>query len=300
MFTINDLLLHSRQAETNEYRCNMKYSRNLIAGSLVLLLSAGIIAFAKHVGSQRHDQPIVEQDDMRPVEEGTFQMGNDNGYLDERPSHEVSLQAFMMDRHEVTYQEYKEFIDEHPEWEKGSVDIALADLDYLQDWDEGAYPQHKADYPIVCVSWYAAKAYAEWAGKKLPTEAQWEYAARGSFKNMDYPWGKQFKSRLLRWRGSKERGLVKVGSYTMNGFRLHDILGNAAEWTSDGYELYQAERESDPAPSINRHLKVVRGGSWRSDQEDVRVSARRASPPNACLPDVGFRCILTKKKKERR
>jgi formylglycine-generating enzyme required for sulfatase activity len=198
----------------------------------------------------------------------------------------------MMDKYEVTYAEYKGFLEENPEWRKGKVDIDFASLDYLHDWEALSYPEERDNHPIVYISWYAAMAYAEWAGKTLPTEAQWEYASRGSFKNMDYPWGKEFKSHLTRWRGSKLAGSAQVGRYTINGFGLHDVIGNAGEWTSDGYELYQPGAQINPSSPLNRHLKVIRGGSWKSAQADLRVSARRAYAPNICLPDVGFRCVL--------
>ncbi len=272
----------------------MKYVRKKNIAILVLLMLTGTITLARYSRSLPQDISTIPKGDMAFIDGGRFQMGSENGSLDEKPIHEVSLHSFMMDKYEVTYQEYRTFLEDNSEWRKGNVDIDFADLSYLHDWENLSYPHEKDNHPIVYISWYAAKAYAEWAGKTLPTEAQWEYASRGSFRNMDYPWGKEFKSSLTQWRESKEKGTTQVGRYTINGFGLHDMIGNAGEWTCDGYELYQQGEQTNPSSPLNRHLKVLRGGSWKSRQADLRVSARRACPPNMCLPDVGFRCVLTK------
>ncbi|MBW8035561.1 MAG: formylglycine-generating enzyme family protein [Planctomycetes bacterium] len=272
----------------------MKYIRKKYITILVLILLMAAITLAKHARSQPQNIAVADKGDMVLIDGGSFQMGNENGSLDEKPIHQVSVNSFMMDIYEVTYQQYREFIEDNPQWRKGNVEIDLADLSYLHDWENLSYPQEKDNHPIVYISWHAAKTYAEWAGKTLPTEAQWEYASRGGYRNMDYPWGNEFKSSLTQWRGSKETGTTQVGRYTINGFGLHDMLGNAGEWTGDGYELYQAKEVTDPSSPLNRHLKVLRGGSWKSKQADLRVSARRAYRPNMCLPDAGFRCVLTK------
>ncbi len=258
---------------------------------VVLLFGAGTIVFIKSARqSGASPSPVISDKNMVTIDQGSFLMGSPDGSFDEKPVHEVSLSSFKIDRYEVTYRDYKKFLEKNPDWRKGSVDLELADLNYLQDWDGLSYPSGKSNHPVAYVSWYAARAYAAWAGKILPTEAQWEYASRGGFKNTPYPWGNEFKSYLTQWRGSKIAGPVRTGKYIINGFGLNDVIGNVAEWTADGYESYQLKNEIDPLPSINRHLKVIRGGSWKSRHEELRVSARRASRPNVCLSDVGIRC----------
>ena len=141
----------------------MKYVRKKNIAILVLLLLIGTITLARYARSQPQDTPIVPKGDMAFIDGGRFQMGNTNGALDEKPIHQVNLHSFMMDKHEVTYQEYRVFIEDNPQWRKGNVDIDFADLSYLQDWENLSYPHGKDNHPIVYISWHAAKAYAEWA-----------------------------------------------------------------------------------------------------------------------------------------
>ena len=273
---------------------DMKDKRKELVALLAVLALVGVVLFNRYGRSRPQEKVMASLDNMVNIEAGHFQMGRETGALDEKPVHEVTLGAFMMDVDEITYREFALFLEDNPEWRKGNVEIDFADLKYLHDWEELTYPPGKDKHPVVFISWFAAKAYAEWAGKTLPTEAQWEYASRGSFRNMDYPWGKDFKPSLTQWYGSKSSGTIQVGRYTINGFGLHDMAGNVSEWTIDGYESYRPEEQTNPSSPLNRHLQVSRGGSWKSQQADLRVSARRACPPNRCLPDLGFRCVFIK------
>lgn len=265
--------------------------RTLI-GSILCLVAAAILLGKFRDTHEDHPIPVGNGGDMEYLVGGSFLMGSENHHFDEKPVHEVTLRPFMMDRCEVTYREYQRFLEENPAWRKGNVGIDKADLNYLLDWNGLQYPEGKENHPVVHVSWFAAHAFAEWSGRKLPTEAQWEYAARGEFKNMDYPWGRTFIPHLVQWRGSPVEGSVRVGSFSINGFGLNDMAGNVKEWTADGFELYQEKEEIDPLPKINHHRKVVRGGSWRSGEDELRISVRQKIPPNACLGDLGFRCVM--------
>ena len=115
-------------------------------------------------------------DGMVLIPAGEFEMGSDTGKNNERPVHTVYLDAFYMDMYEVTNAQYKVFIEANPEWQKENIPPAFHDGVYLRLWDGNTYPEGKADHPVIYVSWYAAMAYAEWAGKRLPTEAEWEKA----------------------------------------------------------------------------------------------------------------------------
>ncbi len=264
--------------------------KKVVIALIVCSLATGAagIAWTVSPDAEESDRPSLEG--MEEVVAGRFLMGSEIHSFDERPVHEVVLSSFWMDRNEVTYKEYRAFLMENPAWEKGKVDVDLADLDYLRDWEGTTYPAGKENHPVVYVSWFAAVAYAEWAGKELPSEAQWEYAGRGGLRHADYPWGDLFNPTLVRWKGSVPKGAGRVGSYSINGFRLNDMSGNVSEWTADGYGLYQDDLQYDPTYGMNNHFKVARGGSWRSEAEELFVSSRRRHSPNRCVDDLGFRC----------
>jgi formylglycine-generating enzyme required for sulfatase activity len=240
-------------------------------------------------------------EEMVEIPAGVFTMGSEDGEFDERPLHEVELDDFSMDKYEVTYLQYQRFILANPHWQKGNPKFDEADENYLRDWNSSEFPKGKENYPVAYVSWYAADAYAKWDQKSLPTERQWEYAARGGYEGMRYVWGNNFETHLSNWRGlpphsppykgGDRGGVMPVGSYSINGFGVNDMAGNVWEWTADGYELYMDGNEKNPRPLLNNHLKVIRGGSWKSDKNSLRVSFRYTEKPNACRIDIGFRCI---------
>ena len=138
---------------------------------------------------------LVVPDGMVLIPAGEFQMGSYDveGGESEQPVHAVYVDEFYMDIHEVTNAEYKKFIDANPEWQKGKwwqtdrIKRRFHNGKYLKDWNENNYPEGKGDHPVQ-VSWYAAMAYAQWAGKRLPTEAEWEKAARGGLVGKRFPW----------------------------------------------------------------------------------------------------------------
>lgn len=181
----------------------------------------------------------------------------------------------------------------------------------------------KEDFPVVHVSWDDANAYAKWAGKRLPTEAEWEYASRGGLKNSDFPWGNEDiekgSPKANTWQGQfpylntgwdKHIGLAKVKSFKPNGYQLYDMAGNVWEWTSDWYtpDYYETlakkttknptgpTKSYDPQePSIPK--KVVRGGSFMCNAsycKGYRVSSRMKSSPDTGLENTGFRCVVSK------
>lgn len=115
---------------------------------------------------------------------GEFEMGSTDGTDAEKPIHTVYVDAFYMDTYEVTNAQYKQFVDANPEWQKGRIPDAYHHSNYLIGWNGNNYPRGKANYPVIGVSWYAAMAYSKWTGKRLPTEAEWEKAARGGLVGM--------------------------------------------------------------------------------------------------------------------
>ncbi|MBI3814728.1 MAG: SUMF1/EgtB/PvdO family nonheme iron enzyme [Nitrospinae bacterium] len=230
---------------------------------------------------------LSEDEEMVEIPAGSFIMGSEEGEFDEVPLHKVELDSFYMDRYEITYLQYQRFILYNPHWQKGNYRFDEADDNYLKDWNGTEFSGGKENHPVVHVSWYAAAAYCKWAEKSLPTESQWEYAARGGYEGMKYVWGNSPETYQIR----AGTGIMPVGSYSINGFGLNDMAGNVWEWTADGYGLYMEEEEKNPKPLLNNHQKVIRGGSWKSDMNNLRVSIRRTERPNACREDIGFRCV---------
>ena len=254
---------------------------------------------------------------MVSIPAGEFQMGSDGPLpqhawwagklVDERPRHTVYVDAFFMDEHEVTNLEYQQFLRANPSWRKDKIDDRFHSGNYLKDWQGNAYPDGKTRHPVVHVSWYAAMAYAQWVGKRLPTEAEWEYAARGGLAGKAYPWGDEWDDdqvHIGEWRnGGRTGGTVKGGKYPPNGYGLYDMAGNVWEWCLDEYnkDFYSISPRENPlsgADSIDwiinnftdiKSERVLRGGSWY--ELNVRVAYRNGKDPTKTYFDTGFRCV---------
>ena len=245
--------------------------------------------------------------DMMFIPAGNFDMGirtNDNdGEDDEKPRHTVYLDAFHIDRYEVTNAQYKKFIDANPQWQKNRIPEKYHDGDYLKHWNGNNYPPDKGNHPVVYVSWYAAMAYGEWSGKRLPTEAEWEKAARGVRYGRDYAWGDSLDPSKANY-GEEIGDTTPVGTYDMNGYGLYDMTGNVWEWCLDEYDsdFYSISPPRNPLSGrvVNnilsnftniRSARVLRGGSWVSNAKFVRVSDRTRFTPRITNNARGFRCV---------
>jgi formylglycine-generating enzyme required for sulfatase activity len=149
------------------------------------------------------------------------------------------------------------------------------------------------DHPVVGVNRREAAAYAEWCGKRLPTEAEWEYAARGGLAGKAYPHGDELAPEDANYAKSDHKGTVAVGSYAPNGFGLYDIIGNAAEWTADWYgaDYYTTGPSENPTGPEDGKFAVFRGGGWHTGPGCCRVHYRNALPANFRDFNVGFRCV---------
>jgi formylglycine-generating enzyme required for sulfatase activity/predicted Ser/Thr protein kinase len=225
---------------------------------------------------------------------GTFQMGSETGDEDERPIHTVEVQPFFMDQAPVTNAQFFEFLQARPEWRKAAADRARTDRDYLALWSYNAYPPELKEHPVVFVSWYAAKAFTEWLGCRLPTEAEWEYAARGGLAGREFPWGDLPDPDRAHFHSSL--GTAPVKSFPPNGYELYDMAGNVWEWCEDWYdERFYAQADQgaegpicmDPASG----LKVIRGGAWCYHAYAMRCAFRSGFPPHSGDINGGFRCV---------
>ena len=242
--------------------------------------------------------------DMMFIRAGEFWMGSDDKDAedDEKPKHTIYLDAFHIDRYEVTNAQYKKFVDANPPWQRDRIPEKYHDGDYLKHWNGNNYPPGKGNHPVVYVSWYAAMAYAEWSGKRLPTEAEWEKAARGGQLGR-YTWGFSLDANRANY-GEKIGDTTSVGSYDANGYGLYDMTGNVWEWCLDEYnaDFYSTSLDHNPIAGGTvdnilsdwtnvKSVRVLRGGSWASNAKFVRVSDRTRFTPKITNNARGFRCV---------
>ena len=252
--------------------------------------------------SSRVDVPVG----MALIPAGGFLMGSYDSEADddEKPVHTVYVDAFYMDKYEVTNAQFKKFVDANPQWQKDRISRVYHDGNYLKQWSSNSYPSGKGNYPVVYVSWYAAMAYVQWAGKRLPTEAEWEKAARGGLVRKKYPWGDVIDANKANY-GNYGRNVgytTPVGSYAPNGYRLYDMAGNVWEWCVDAYErdFYARSAHQNPIAGkgvgndfarVQDHIRrVLRGGSWFNSAWGLRVSNRGRNAPTNTASGFGFRC----------
>jgi formylglycine-generating enzyme required for sulfatase activity len=209
---------------------------------------------------------------------------------DEFPQHDVILDGFWIDRTEVTNGRYEQCVT------AGACDAPSETGSYARDAYYGN--SRFADYPVIWVSWHDAMDYCEWAGKRLPTEAEWEKAARG-VDGRKYPWGNSSPDGTLANYGENEDDTVKVGSYPEGAspYGALDMAGNVWEWVADWYgvDYYAASSQQNPMGPGPGSLKerVVRGGSWLYPQRRIRAAYRNSRDPGFREGNFGFRCAFS-------
>ena len=230
--------------------------------------------------------------EMILIPAGPFKMGSDKD-SDEKPIHEVNVSSLYISKHEITNRQWQKFVDANPRWQKGKADSKLVESDYLNEWNDNSYPSDKADHPVTYVSWFAAKAYCEWAGGRLPAEAEWEKAARGTDGRV-YPWGNDWDE----GKCNVGSGTKLVGSYPLGAspFGVLDMAGNVWEWTNSIYKPYPYKANDgreDPNDAGSR--RVSRGGGWcyvLFVSRYCRSTFRGLDTPANCLFYLGVRfCV---------
>jgi formylglycine-generating enzyme required for sulfatase activity len=248
--------------------------------------------------------------EMVTVPAGEFQMGcddsnpNENCYSDEQPLHTVYLDAYAIDKYEVTNAQYAEFLNAEGNQEEGGYTWLDADDLDVRIHESGGVWQADAgyeDHPVIEVTWYGARAYCQWQGKRLPTEAEWEKAARGSSDTRMYPWGNEDPDcSRLNYHDSTEGSCVgdttPVGSYPSGAspYGALDMAGNVWEWVNDWYDsdYYDTSPYSNPSGPDSGDYRVLRGGGWYYLWLYVRVAARYGGYyPYLSGNYLGFRCV---------
>ncbi len=238
-----------------------------------------------------HVQPLLTE--MVTIESGYYYRGSITGCRDEMPRHQVSVNSFAIDVHPVTNEQYMRFL----EYLGGEKDSQNHDIIRIRESRikksagrysiEPGYNKH----PVVGVTWYGALAYAEWVGKRLPTEAEWEVACCGSLESPLYPTGESIEKTQANFFSSDTTAVM---SYPPNGYGLFDMAGNVYEWCQDWYEynFYEASMQEpdNPKGPLQGVYRVLRGGCWKSLNEDLRTSKRHRNNPGVANGTYGFRC----------
>lgn len=215
------------------------------------------------------------QKKMAYVSRGYFWRGNDVK-PEEGPLEKIMVNDFYIDRYEVTNEEYLHF-------------VKATGKDTPSHWSGYLPPKGKEQHPVSGVSWEDARSYAQWIGKRLPTEKEWEKAARG-LDQRRYPWGNQFLSEKCNSLEAKRQGTSPVGAFPegISPFGCHDMIGNVSEWTMDIFRPYH----NSSSTLFRRGYRVARGGSWYYGKEHLRVSSRSPYVPETRLISLGFRCAI--------
>ena len=212
------------------------------------------------------------------IPEGEFQMGSYGYKNDEVPIHTVYINSFYIDKHEVTEKQFKEF-------------LSATGYEATPCW-------YKDNYPVTCIDWFAAESYCEWAGRDLPTEAQWENAARGGLDDKLYPWGDNHPVHTLGENNGAYLDSAhgyhtgEIMGFSPNGYGIYDMVGNVWEWVADWYndDYYHSSPYANPlGPSLGTY-RILRGGAWSSTATSSRVSNRYFQIPSTVMNTIGFRC----------
>ena len=237
---------------------------------------------------------------MHLIPAGEFEMGDHSGegQSDEHPVHTVYLDAFYMDETEVTNARYRAF-----------VEATGHRAPFHWNNPRGVGHLSKPQFPVIYVSWHDAMAYAKWAGKRLPTEAEWEYAARGGRVGQRYPWGNEISHGQANYSGEVERDKwywpAPVKRFPHNDYGLYDMAGNVWEWCLDEYDrdFYATSPRNNPVAGglipltdddfrkLTAH-RVWRGGAWDAGPTGITVSNRFKSAPHLRVLKTGFRCVF--------
>lgn len=232
--------------------------------------------------NSRHNRVPIESE-MVFIPGGEFMMGKEAG-KDQRfinnQSHKVHVNSFYLEKYEVTNARYYEFCQatNHRLPEFWGMDVFRSSMNY-------------PDHPVTGVTWADAKAFADWKGLRLPTEAEWEYAARGGLEGMVFPNGNDMDSSMANYYNTQGHPL-KVGSYPANGYGLFDMSGNVLEWVWDFYDkdYYLESPYDNPQGPLYGEQRCIRGGGWRSGKSCVSVHFRQSLRTYWVDFNVGFRC----------
>ncbi len=263
--------------------CRNQLSKMLL-GVTLTVAATGCTSFRFAEGSGGAPKALKSTENMARLSGGQFEMGAHAGDPHEFPPHQVTVDGFYLDKLEVTNKDYQRCVKAETCGAQAGVDEAWLETETL---------------PAVGVTWYGAQSYCRWVGKRLPTEAEWEYAARRP-DGRTYPWGEASKKEVYQYanlRGDADGAdrLSDVVGYEKghSDDGISQMAGNAAEWVSDWFSstYYEESPAANPkGPDVSTGRRSVRGGSWSSTPYNARANARDSEDPNRATNAIGFRC----------
>lgn len=257
----------------------------------IFQLETTVARYQPTKSEERDIEPMLTE--MRIIPAGTYYRGSNNGGRDEMPRHAIHLNAFALDVHPVTNEQFVLFLEALG----GEKDHNNHDIIRLRESRirrsagklniESGYSKH----PVVGITWYGAVAYAKWIGKRLPTEAEWEVAARGGHEKFLYPTGQNIEKTQANFFSADTTAVM---SYPPNDYGIYDMAGNVYDWCQDWYDYHyynnSVQEPNNPKGPLQGVYRVLRGGCWKSLKDDMRCSHRHRNNPGTMNGTYGFRC----------
>ena len=261
--------------------------------------------------------PDPQLPELARIPAGEFLMGSNGAEEDERPPHPVHVDEFLIGVHPITNREYAHFVQTTGHRAPAIYELPIVVTAGARDreqmfksagepyvWTDSDPPQTRLDHPVTLVRWEDAVAYCAWLAAetgrsvRLPTEAEWEKAARGGLEGKRYPWGERLDRNLANFLSDPAqrpaRGTTPCGAYPPNGYGLFDVAGNVWEWVHDWYDptYYTSGPDRNPQGPRQGHLRIVRGGGWLVvDVRMLSCSHRHKVPPDTYSYGIGFRVV---------
>ena len=299
----------------------MRSGKTLIISLSAIIISAGILVciFGHTLAFAEGLQHVFKASDgvkMKLVPAGSFIMGStDPDIAEVSKPNKVYLDSYYMDEHPVTNAQFTAFLNDSTDKEGKVKDrkywVVIRDDLQIKErelwWpteighEKGRFIAYEGfeEYPVITVSWLGADKYCQWAGKRLPTEAEWEKGARGGIKKARFPWGDALPTQGVvfnhNWDSNEDPPPMFPATYGMpNGFGLFNIAGMAWEWCSDWFapDYYENSPARNPRGPESGEFKILRGGSWFNASNVLRVGLRNFIAPDALDETTGFRCVM--------
>jgi formylglycine-generating enzyme required for sulfatase activity len=259
--------------------------KKLIKISIAIIFFAQLLV-ANKPGFQNQEMSIIPAGIYTPL------------YVDDTTDQSVKVESFLIDKYPVTNEQFLEFVKKNPKWKRSNVTKLFADQNYLMHWesDEKLGQQVNPKSPVINVSWFAAKAYAEFHDKRLPTVAEWELAAMADENHADGYKNDKYISRIISWYSKpNSESLPPVGSVFKNYYGVHDMHGLVWEWTRDFFNAL-VTGESRASNGINRNLFCGNGSVGATDFTNypafMRFAFRSSLKANYTTRNLGFRCAM--------